>query len=214
MLNDLLAQLSERLRAVLAPMLEVVQIRLAPLYAQGRARYQNLQSRERVLLQIAAGLIGAIVLYNVIYRPVVALTAGLDDRIAERKRDLGDVRRLAATYAQLKVDLASAEHNTVAQGHDFSLFSVLESTLSKSLGRDKIASITPSADRKLTGGFIQYSVQLKLNNVSLAQIVDALYGVRSLSVPVAVSDLRVQRRTQDPHSYDVDLICVALGRGA
>jgi hypothetical protein len=102
----------------------------------------------------------------------------------------------------------------VPGGKDFSLFSVVEASFSKSLGHEKIASITPQADRKLPDGLVQYSVQLKLNDVSLAQIVDALYAVRTLPMPVGIGNLRIQRRMQNTHSFDVDLTCVALGRSA
>jgi hypothetical protein len=66
----------------------------------------------------------------------------------------------------------------------------------------------------LTDGFTEHSVQLKLQDVNLAQLVDALYAIGSMSQPVGVSALRIQRRTENPHSYDVDLTCVALARNA
>jgi hypothetical protein len=53
-------------------------------------------------------------------------------------------------------------------------------------------------------------VELSLSNVSLKQIVDALYSVRHLSVPVAVRSLHITRRTGDTHSYDVEMTCVAV----
>ena len=211
MLNDAIAQLRARLGTALEPIVARLRERVDPLYASGRARYQSLQPRERVLVQIAAGLVGALILYSFVYQPIAGLCGSLEARIEQRERDLADVRRLTANYRQLKIDLDAAEHNTVP-GKNFSLFSVLESTLTKSVGREKIASITPAPDQKVPGGLIQYSVQLKLDNVSLPQVVDALYGVQSLTVPVTVSNLRISRRTQDTHSFDVDMTCVALGR--
>ncbi len=53
---------------------------------------------------------------------------------------------------------------------------------------------------------------MKLDNVSLAQLVDALYGINSLPMPIGVSNILVQRRNQDTQSYDVDLTCVALAK--
>ena len=55
-------------------------------------------------------------------------------------------------------------------------------------------------------------VDLKLTGLSLPQIVDTLYGVQSLPVPVTVSNLHIRQRTQDSYSYDVDMTCMALGR--
>ncbi len=214
MLGDRFDNLRESLKDRLAPYARQVRERLDPLIGQARGRYQKLEPRERLLVRIAAGIFGLFLLYNLIYVPIVDLSSGLEDKIVQRQRDLAEVKRLTVTYAQLKADLASAEHHTVPQGRDFSLFSVVEASLSKSVGREKIGSITPGSDRKLTDGFTEYSVQLKLANVNLAQLVDALYGINSLPMPIGVANIRIQRRTQDTHSYDVDLTCVALARNA
>ncbi len=197
---------------LLRPYLKQAATRVDPLIAQARGRYQKLEPRERILVQIAAGLVGVFIIYNLIYMPIVDLSSGLQNKIVQRQQDLAEVRRLAATYAQLKANLASAERHTVPLGKDFSLFSVVEASMTKSVGRAKIGSITPGSDRKLADGFTEYSVQLKLDNVNLAQLVDALYGINSLSMPIGVSNIRIQRRTKDTHSYDVDLTCVALAK--
>lgn len=197
---------------LLRPYLKQAATRVDPLIAQARGRYQKLEPRERILVQIAAGLVGVFIIYSLIYMPIVDLSSGLQNKIVQRQQDLAEVRRLAATYAQLKANLASAERHTVPLGKDFSLFSVIEASMTKSVGRAKIGSITPGSDRKLADGFTEYSVQLKLDNVNLAQLVDALYGINSLSMPIGVSNIRIQRRTKDTHSYDVDLTCVALAK--
>jgi hypothetical protein len=109
--------------------------------------------------------------------------------------------------------MAAAEKRTVPKSGDFSLFSVVEQSLTKSIGHEKIASITP-ADKPVPGGYQQYTIDLKLSGLSLSQIVDALYGVQTLSVPVTVSNLHIRQRTPDTHSYDVDMTCAALGKNA
>ena len=212
MFREWIENLRARAMDLLRPYLKQAATRVDPLIAQARGRYQKLEPRERILVQIAAGLVGVFLIYKLIYMPIVDLSSGLQNKIVQRQQDLAEVRRLAATYAQLKANLASAERHTVPLGKDFSLFSVVEASMTKSVGRAKIGSITPGSDRKLADGFTEYSVQLKLDNVNLAQLVDALYGINSLSMPIGVSNIRIQRRTKDTHSYDVDLTCVALAK--
>ncbi|MGB8682865.1 MAG: type II secretion system protein GspM [Candidatus Binatus sp.] len=214
MLKEWIDDLRARVMDLLRPWLKQAATRIDPMLVQARGRYQKLEPRERILVQIAGGLIGIFLIYNLIYMPIVDLSSGLQDKITQRQNDLIEVRRLAGTYAQLKANLANAEKRTVPTGRDFSLFSVVEASMTKTVGRDKIGSITPGSDRKLTDGFIEYSVQLKLDNLSLSQVVDALYGINSLPMPIGVSNIRIQRRTQDTHSYDVDLTCVALAKNA
>ena len=183
-----------------------------PYRAQVRARYQKLEPREKLLLKAAGAVFAIFLAYDLVYLPVQSYRDGIQNQIETRRRELKEVDHLVATYLQRQSDLRTAEKNTVPMSKDFSLFSVVETTLTQSIGHEKIGSITPGADRKLSDGFTQLSVELKLQNVTLGQVVDALYGIRNLSEPVAVASLRVTRRTQDPHSYDVDMTCVALAK--
>ena len=101
----------------------------------------------------------------------------------------------------------------MAGGKDFSLFSVLEGPLSREVGREKIVSITPS-QRNISGDLVQFTLALKLAGVNLDQIVDALYGMNTVGVPVTVTSLSIKKSPQNAHSFDVDLTCAALGKNA
>lgn len=184
--------------------------RLAPAWQAAYAWYSKREPREKLLLRVLGAVLGVILLYNVIYRPFTGLGAGLEDRVAARQQQLLEVRAMMRTYARLKRELATAENRTV-HSQNFSLFSIIEQTLSKSVGREKIGSITPS-DHAVPGGYQEFTVDLKLAGLSLGQIVDVLYGVQTLPMPVTVSNLHVRQRAQDPHSYDVDMTCMSLGR--
>lgn len=208
----------ERIREQLSPIRLQLDALLArarraaePALAQSRARYQKLEPRERVLVQIAAVIVGLFLAYNLVYAPIEGLRESLRDEARARQTELVTVRRLVENCLRLRTQLTEAEGRTVPPGKDFSLFSVIEGALTKSVGRAKIGSITPS-ERKISDQLMQHEVQLKLNDVSLAQIVDTLYGVRSLSVPVTVTSITITRREQNPHSYDVEFNCAAVGK--
>ncbi len=155
-------------------------------------------------------VLGVVVFYNFIFTPIAGLGGGIGDRVTARERQLAIVRSMMRSYNRLKVELAATEKRTVPS-KDFSLFSVIEQSLTKSVGRDKIGSITPS-DHPVPGGYQQYTIDLKLAGLNLAQIVDVLDGVQTLPMPVTVSNLHVRQRDKDTHSYDVDMTCMALGR--
>ena len=204
--------LTARAGTLVAPYARQVRTQIDPYLQQGRSRFQKLEPRERLLVQIAAALLGVLAVYNFVYLPIVNISGDLQEKIAQRRLDLMEVRRLASTYTELKSDLAQAEHHTVPLSRDFALFSVVESAMTKSFGRDKIASIVPDPPRKVSDNFTEFSVKLSLSNVTLQQVVDALYGISTLPVPVGVDDLHIQRRTPDTHSFDVNMTCVALAR--
>jgi type II secretory pathway component PulM len=207
-----LKKIVAQLRQAIDPYLARALVAIRPYLAQLRSRYEKLESRERKLVQIAGAVLALFLIYNLIYLPISNWEDSLNNTVATRHREIGDVQHLVNTYVERKTELREAEKNTVPVGKDFSLFSVIEKSLTQTVGHDKIASITPGSDSKLPDGFTQYSVDCKLQNVSLAQVVDALYGVKTLTAPVAVSNLRITRRTPDVHSYDVELTCIALAK--
>jgi hypothetical protein len=182
----------------------------APAWNAARGWYSKREQREKYLLRVLAAVLGVIVLYNFIYSPIAGLGVGFGDRVGTLQQQLVEVRSMMRSYDRLKIELAGTEKRTVPS-KDFSLFSVIEQSLTKTVTRDKIASITPS-DRPVPGGYQQYTVDLKLSALNLGQIVDVLYGVQTLPMPVTVSNLHIRQRDQDTHSYDVDMTCMALGR--
>lgn len=206
---------AREIAARLSPILNTGRARvhkaLTPALAAGRKRYQKLESRERLLVQIAGGLLALFIAYNLIYLPIQGALGGLGGLIQERQHDAVEVAQMMRSYRRLHVDLATMRKRTVPASGDFSLFSVVEQALTHAPGKEKIGSITP-AEKTIPGGMKQYTVELKLSGLSLPQVVDTLYGLSALSVPVTVSTLHVTRRSQDQHTFDVEMTCVALGR--
>jgi Type II secretion system (T2SS), protein M len=203
----------ERITRPFKPWLSRVREWIAPVLEASRGWYEKREPREKQLLRILALLVGAFLLYDLIYSPIVEYRTDLAQRVVTRRNDLLEVRGLVRTYSRLKAQVEIAQRRTLANGRDFSLFSVVEQTLTRAVGRDRIGSLTPT-DRVVPGGFRQYTVEVKLNNISLAQIVDSLYGVQSLPLPVTVSDLQIHQHARDTHSFDVELTCAALGKDA
>ncbi|HVA83865.1 MAG TPA: type II secretion system protein GspM [Candidatus Binataceae bacterium] len=203
--------MGERLSATWNAGIARVRTAVAPTAAAARGRYEKLDRRERVLVQIAGALVALFIVFNLIYVPIQNALSGLSDRIQERQHDAVDVAHMMRTYQRLRIDLATMRARTVPASGDFSLFSVVEQALTRAPGKDKIGSITP-AEKTISGGLKQYTIELKLNALSLPQVVDTLYGLSALNVPVTVSALHITRRSQDSHSFDVEMTCVALGR--
>jgi type II secretion system (T2SS) protein M len=199
-----------RLTSAIEPRLRQLRRTIDPAWASATAWYEKREQREKFLLQILGGILGIVLIYSLVYSPIVALSGDLSDRVATRRQDLIDVRAMMRNYDRLRASLIASEKRTVP-GKNFSLFSALEQSLTNSVGREKIGSISP-ADHPVPGGFTQYTVDVKLTSISLAQIVDTLYAIQSLSVPITVSNLQIHEHELNARSYDVDLSCIALGR--
>jgi hypothetical protein len=199
-----------RLRALGAAAAEQIGPRVGPAYSKAHTWYAKREPRERLLLRLLTGFLAILMLYELVYVPFSGVGGDIADRVADRQQELIDVRAQMRSYERLKLELAATERRTVS-GKDFSLFSIIEQALTHTIGRDRIGSITPS-DRPVPGGFEQYTVDLKLTALSLAQIVDTLYGVQTLPMPVTVSNLHIRQTSPGSRAYDVDMTCMALAR--
>ncbi|HXD89578.1 MAG TPA: type II secretion system protein GspM [Candidatus Binataceae bacterium] len=204
-------RLGARAAAPLRPLFDRLKVLTRPAWESWRSFYEKREPREKRLLRFAGALLAVLFAYDLFYLPIAGWRQDLADRVATRRRDLIEVRSLMRTYDRLQHSLEVAQRRTLPGGPNFSLFSVLEQTLTTTAGRDRIGSITPS-DHPVPGGFRQYTVDIKLNGITLPQIVDTLYGVQSLSMPVTVSTLEIHQQARDPHAFDVDMTCMALGK--
>ena len=146
--------------------------------------------------------------FNLVYLPIQPR------RRARRPHPGAPARRggSRAYDARLPATARRSGHDatrTVAASGDFSLFSVVEQALTRRRAKTRSARLhrprRPSRRDDAVHG-------RQLNALSLPQIVDTLYGLSALSVPVTVSTLHVTRRSQDQHTFDVEMTCVALGR--
>ena len=200
-----------QLRSTCEPYMARVREALAPYWQQAVQWYEKREPREKVLLHVLGGVVTLLFIYNAMYLPARGWRDSLAERVATQQRQVIHLRGMIRNYERLRVELASTQKRTVPGGKDPALFSVLEMTLTNSVGRAKIGSITPS-EHQVPGGFEQYIVDVKLNEITLSQIVDTLYSLQTLNVPMAISNLQIHQHAPDSHSFDVDLTCMALGK--
>ena len=206
-----MAAVWSRLRSACEPSINRVHRALNPYWQQAAEWYRKREAREKLMLGVLGGLLSVLFIYNVVYVPARDWREDLATRVETRRLQLVRIRGMMRNYERLRLQLASTQKRTIPGGKDPALFSVLEMTLTNSVGRAKIGSITPS-EHQVPGGFEQYTVEVKLNEIALAEIVDTLYSLQSLNVPVTVSNLQIHQHVRDSHSYDVELTCAALGK--
>ena len=200
-----------RLRSICDPYINQAREALIPYWRQSVEWYDKREPREKLLLRLLGCIVIALFFYNIIYIPAHEWRDGLAQRVIIRQHELVRLRGMMRNFDRLRMQLASTQKRTVAGGKDPALFSVVEMILTNSVGRSKIGSITPS-EHQVPGGFQQYAVDVKLNQIALREIVNSLYSLESLNVPITISNLRIHQHAGDSHSYDVDLTCVALSK--
>jgi type II secretory pathway component PulM len=208
-----LTALWSQMRSACQPYVARAHEALIPLWRRMATWYEKREPREKILLRLLGAVFAVLILYQAVYVPVQGLHENLTEQVAARQHQLVLLRAMMRNYQRLRLELATTQKRTIPGGKDPALFSVLEMTLTNSVGRAKIGSLTPDA-HQVPGGFEQYTVQVKLNEIALAQIVDTLYSLQSLNVPITISNLQIHQHAQGSHTFDVDLTCMALGRAS
>jgi general secretion pathway protein M len=88
-------------------------------------------------------------------------------------------------------------------------FAFLEGLTTSTLGREKLAAINPIGQEE-RGDRTQETIELKLNGVSLQELVDLLYKIDVSGTAMRCTTLAIKKRYRDPYTYDVTLTAIAL----
>ena len=130
----------------------------------------RLSPRERWFAVVAGVVLAGILLILFVITPLVDMRGRLQARVATKERELTEVANLASTYEQLRREL---ERVGPANVSTLSPFAFLEGLTTSTLGREKLAAINPIGQEERGGG-TQETIELKLNGVSLQELVDLL----------------------------------------
>lgn len=163
---------------------------------------QRLSTRERLLLGVAGGAMAVIGLYLLIWEPLAAGRELLDRRIVLKEKELVDVQQLRDTYLDLLRQLEASQAVLDKADEKFSLFPFIESTVSDVVGRERITSMNPQ-NKPVGENYREDSVELKLKEVSLEQLVDLMYKIEKGPHPLRVTRLQLKKRIRDEHHFDV-----------
>lgn len=163
---------------------------------------QRLSPRERMLVKAAAGAVAVIGLYVLVYDPLANLRERIGTRIGQKEHELAEIQQMRETYFKLLLQYDLDQSVLAKPDPGFSLFSHIESTVAQVVSRDHIASMNP-ASKTLGNAYREESVELKLTNVSLKQLVDMTYRIEKGTHQLRMSRLQMKKKAKDPQSFDV-----------
>lgn len=175
-------------------------------------KLSQLTQRDRVALLIGGLFVVTVLIFFGIVAPYRASLQRLDTRIAARQRQLKEMQTLRQECQQLRRQLAATEQRMSA-GTDFSLFALVENLSVRFAGRDSLVYMRPRPT-VVQHGYREDSVEIKLENISLAQLVRLLYAVETGREPVQVKALRIKTRFDDRSLLDAVLIFSSYGRAS
>lgn len=131
--------------------------------------------------------------------------------IAAREKAVVEMKELQSQYRQLHSKANTLLDQLVGRQADFSLFSFLEQMAAKSNVKQSITYMKPSETAD-DGPFKEILVEMKLQSITLKQLVDFLQLVESPENVVALKKISVQMNKKEESTLDVIMQVISLDR--
>ncbi len=161
----------------------------------------KLGRREKILVSLAACCIAVFVLFQFIIFPFFDKREALGRGIDAKRAGLKEIVRLRSEYKSYKRGAEGIQRYLRGRIKSFTLFSFLEQAAGKARVKDHIKYMKPSASRS-NGRFKESMVEMKLDKISLKQLVDYLYLIESPENVVSIKRISIKDSKSAPEYLD------------
>ena len=172
----------------------------------------RLSQRDRIALAVGAVAVGFALIWFGIYLPYRRAMNGLDSKIASRQRQLSEVQDLRNRYLALQQQLGQAQRR-LDQGEDFALFAFVEDLAGRYASKENLTNMRPQPATS-RGEYREESVEVRLERIRLAQLIQLLYAIDNAQAYVKVKNLRIKPRFDDKTQIDAVMTVASYRRGA
>lgn len=164
-----------------------------------RAAFDNLSTRERVLVAVVGALTLAAIVWFGLIRTTIGMRGQSEQRFESAQQELEVMKRLRREYDDVSERLASVEER-IQNGPRGNLRTTLESLATDS--QVEIESMEPQAS-PTNDRYRETKVEVGLKEVTLAQIVGYLHRIDSAPQVLSIKSLRMRTRKDKPEYLDV-----------
>ena len=169
------------------------------LWARMQLAFDNLSSRERILLLSVAGLVTLMLFYFGGVRSLIGFRGNAESRLLNAEQQLQVMSRLRRDYDDVHQRLTAVEKR-ITSGARPNLRTTLETLAQSSLV--KIDSMEPQATPS-NEDYRETKVEVGLKEITLAQTVRYLHQIESANEVLSVKSLRMRSRRDKPEFLDV-----------
>ncbi len=151
----------------------------------------QLNRRERIGITAAALVLLAVALIELVISPLAARVRRIDRTLAAETVALEQMHRLKAQYDQLQAEAQTQQQRLGRRQAGFTLFSFLDGAAGQTQLKDRIAYMKPSADPIKDTPYRLSRVEMKIQDVSLPELVAFLHRVETAAEAITVKRLSI-----------------------
>ena len=171
----------------------------------------KLAKREKRLITAAALAIAVFLLSQFLVSPFFAQMNRVQRGISAQEEALKEILALRTEYLAHKREIQETDKAISERKKDFTLFSFLEETAGKAQVKSHIKYMKPS-DFQVSGPYRGSIVEIKLEDITLKQLVNYLYHTESPEKIIAVKRMSIWKKKEGSGRLDALLQVVTLHR--
>ncbi|MFO7986422.1 MAG: hypothetical protein R6U38_11175 [Desulfatiglandaceae bacterium] len=161
----------------------------------------RLEKREKILVTLAACAVGIFLLLHFLVFPFLDKREALIRGVNAKREALQEMVGLRSTYLAYQKGTEGISERLRTRSKRFTLFSFLEQAAHKGGIKDHIKYMQPS-DAEGTGPFKESMVEMKLDKITLKQLVAYLYLIESPEDAVGIKRISIKDSKSAPGYLD------------
>ncbi len=161
----------------------------------------RLTRREKLLAGGFVIFAAAWLLFTVGVKPALGRIETLNRVISEKQQELEKLRTRSKEYILLRDSLNDLHTKVASQQKNFELLPLLESLIAK-CGLSENVSTMNQQELPIDSNYSETVVEIRLENLSLNQLVDFLYKIESSQVLARTKSLYIKRNPANKNLLD------------
>ena len=176
-----------------------------------KERWQQFSSRERIIVAAGGAMVAVALVFLLIIDPVMATIDKLDRQAKRKAKESQELTLVAQEYVVKQVRIAKLEERMPSPPAQFSLLAFMEEATTAAQIRDRIAGMQPQAP-VVVQGYQETAVDLRLDGVSLPQLLALLAAIERAPYDVQVHHLQLKPKYDNPVKLDATLKIVTYAK--
>ena len=152
----------------------------------------KLTRRERYYVSACVALIALFIIFQFVLSPFLGAKGKIKHSIQAKEKTMKELVSLTSEYGALKEGSVDIKKTLALRSKNFTLFSFLEKQAGQSKVKANIKYMKPSTSTD-SGPYSESSVEMKLENITLKQLVKYLHLVESPENLVGIKRISVKQ---------------------
>jgi general secretion pathway protein M len=176
-----------------------------------KERWQHFSQRERIIVAAGGVTVAVVLVFLLIVDPLMASIDRLDRQAKRKIRDSQELALIAQDYVVKQARIAKIEQRMASPSAQFSLLAFMEEATTTAQIRDRIVGMQPQAST-VVQGYQETAVDLRLDGVTLPQLLSLLVAIDQSPYDVRVHHLQMKPKYDNPVNLDATMRIVTYAK--